>query len=111
MQLEDRVAMLEQASRTHQEELVHVQAVVRGRQGSMMEDMRQLRSSMDVRGASVEVDLSSLREQLKRLGEEQGATVSGMECPSQWKSKRFQLILNLDLQAGCTLRCSPPHSW
>jgi len=70
--------MLEQASRTHQEELVHVQAVVRGRQGSIMEDMRQLRSSMDVQGATVEVDLSSLREQLKRLGEEQGATVSEM---------------------------------
>ena len=49
----------------------------------MMEDMRQLRSSMDVQGATMEVDLSSLREQLKRLEEEQGATVSEMECPSQ----------------------------
>ena len=82
MQLEDRVAMLEQVSRTHQEELVQVGAVVRGRQGSMMEDTRQLRSSMDVQGATMEVALSSLQKQLRGLGEEQDAMVREMAYPS-----------------------------
>ena len=82
MQLEDRVAMLEQVSRTHQEELVQVRAVVRGRQGSMMEDTRQLRSSMDVQGATMEVVLSNLQKQLRGLGEEQDAMVREMAYPS-----------------------------
>ena len=75
LQLEGRVARLEEANRAYLAELVEIQSVVRTRQGSMREETRQLRSSMDAQGADTEAALSSLRQQLKRLGEEQETTV------------------------------------
>ena len=75
VQLESRVARLEEANRAYLAELVEIQSVVRTRQGSMREETRQLRSSVDAQGADTEAALSSLRQQLKRLGEEQETTV------------------------------------
>ena len=75
LQLEGRVARLEEANRAYLAELVEIQSVVRTRQGSTREETRQLRSSMDAQGADTEAALSSLRQQLKRLGEEQETTV------------------------------------
>ena len=74
-QLEGRVARLEEANRAYLAELLEIQSVVRARQGSMREETRQLRSSVDMQGADTEAALSSLRQQLKRLGEEQETTV------------------------------------
>ena len=75
VQLEGRVARLEEANRAYLAELVEIQSVVRARQGSMREETRQLRSSVDTQGADTEVALSGLRQQLKRLGEDQETTV------------------------------------
>ena len=86
LQLEGRVARLEEANRAYLAELVEIQSVVRTRQGSMREETRQLRSSMDAQGADTEAALSSLRQQLKRLGEEQETTVriATVTDYSQW---------------------------